>query len=64
MAKQLDELDVKWTRNTKRFYYEYKGHNSYYIPDFYIIDHDFYLETKGYWYNDKKTKNINCSKAE
>jgi predicted nuclease of restriction endonuclease-like RecB superfamily len=55
IAKKLDELKINWKRNTKRFYFTYKGRKTYYIPDFYINE-DFYLEAKGYWYKDKEAK--------
>lgn len=63
VAKFLEEHDIKWKRNTKRFYFEWDGKQTYYIPDFLIGD-DLYLETKGYWWpgrkeRTKKAVNIN-----
>jgi len=57
-AKKLDSENIQWIRNTKRFYFNWLGKYTYYIPDFYLIDYDLYIETKGYWYKDKfeKTK--------
>lgn len=57
VAKFLDKNDIKWKRNTKRFYFNWKNKKTYYIPDF-IIENKIYLETKGYWYKDKYEKTI------
>jgi len=49
VAKYLDENDIEWRRNTKRF--EYKNEEdckSFYTPDFYILEHDIFIEVKGY----------------
>jgi len=63
VAKDLDKEKIKWRRNTKRFYFEWNGKKTYYIPDFYFEDHDLYLETKGYWYSKEKfDKTIYCVK--
>lgn len=56
IAKQLDTLNINWIRNTTRFYYIYNDKRRYYIPDFYISDYNLYIETKGYWYGDKKQR--------
>jgi hypothetical protein len=55
IAKYLDTLDIKWKRNTKRFYFIFNNKKTYYIPDFYI-NNSFYLEAKGYWHGDKQQK--------
>ena len=47
-AKYLDKNNIKWTRNLTKFSYIWEGINRYYIPDFYIEEHDFYVEVKGY----------------
>jgi hypothetical protein len=49
LAVYLDENQIKWQRNKKRFLY-INEHNkqSFYTPDFYIVDYDFYIEIKGY----------------
>lgn len=57
VAKFLDLHNIKWKRNTKRFYFNWLGKDTYYIPVF-IINENLYLETKGYWYNDKKEKTL------
>lgn len=46
--KFLDEHSIRWIRNTDKFPYllEDKKHN--YIPDFYLLDYDMYIETKGF----------------
>ena len=43
VAKFLDENDIKWVRNTKRFYFDWGGKKTYYIPDFYIKEIDLFL---------------------
>ena len=62
VAKFLDKNNIKWIRNTKRFYYTFKGIQTYYIPDFYFPKLKLYLETKGYWYKDKKEKTYEAIK--
>lgn len=44
-AIYLDNQNIKWERNTKHFYYTEKN---YYIPDFYLIEENLYVETKGF----------------
>ena len=47
-AKYLDENNIKWKRNLIMFPYMYRRKMFYYIPDFYLIDEDVYIEIKGY----------------
>lgn len=47
-AKYLDENNIKWKRNTDRFKYNFKNEEHDYIPDFYLIELNEYIETKGY----------------
>lgn len=48
-AKYLDENQIKWVRNSKRFcYLDENNKERYYIPDFYLIDTEIYIEIKGY----------------
>lgn len=54
----LDEHNILWKRNTKRFYFSWKGKETYYIPDFYFPEIDVYLETKGYYWKDKREKTL------
>ena len=51
MAERLDELGVKWIRNPsiKLKYLTRSRRVRNYIPDFYLPDHDLYIEVKGYW---------------
>ena len=62
VAVFLDENKINWVRNTKRFYFEWKGTKTYYIPDFYLIDQDRYIEIKGYWRKDAEVKFIEFKK--
>ena len=58
IAKFLDEHNIEWIRNTKRMYFEWEGRRTYYIPDFYLPKQDAYLETKGYYWGDKREKTL------
>lgn len=57
-AQRLDELGVKWTRDTslKLQYRTEKLRLRNYIPDFYLPEYDIYLEVKGYWTEAAKWK--------
>lgn len=48
VAQYLDEQNINWIRNTKRFPYIHNGKNRKYTPDFYLTDDDVYVEVKGY----------------
>jgi hypothetical protein len=50
VAKYLDSIEVKWSRNKKRFQYfnSLKNKISTYCPDFYVSDWSCYIEVKGY----------------
>lgn len=47
-AKWLDENKINWRLNTTGFEYEYEGRIHKYYPDFYLVDDDSFVETKGY----------------
>ena len=50
-AKYLDRNDIEWRRPKEKFYYEFEGlksGNGYYIPDFYLVKEQIYVEIKGY----------------
>lgn len=50
-AKFLDDCNVSWKRNKKKFSYQFKNKKRKYTPDFYINDKNigsFYIEVKGY----------------
>ena len=50
-ARRLDELGIRWIRNPGlKLKYITRGRRARnYIPDFYLPDHDVYIEVKGYW---------------
>lgn len=50
-AQRLDELGIRWMRNPSiKLQYITRGRRTRnYIPDFYLPDHDVYIEVKGYW---------------
>jgi hypothetical protein len=50
-VKYLDENNINWIQNKNKFYYEFDGLMNkcgYYVPDFYLIDEEVYIEIKGY----------------
>ena len=50
-ADRLDTLGIRWIRNPSlKLKYTTRGRRARnYIPDFYLPDHDIYIEVKGYW---------------
>ena len=50
-ARRLDTLGIKWVRDPKmKLGYVTRGSRKRnYIPDFYLPEHDIYIEVKGYW---------------
>lgn len=47
-AKYLDANNINWKRNTTRFDYNFENKKHYYVPDFYLIETDEYIEVKGF----------------
>lgn len=48
-AQYLDSQDINWLKNNKKFpYYDEEGKMRNYIPDFFLIDYNEYIEIKGY----------------
>jgi hypothetical protein len=47
-AKWLDKQNILWKKNHKKFPYTWENKIHYYIPDFYLIDKNEYIETKGF----------------
>lgn len=47
-ARWLDQNNIVWKRNQKKFPYEYNGQIKYYIPDFYLVESQLYIEIKGF----------------
>ena len=47
-AKFLDEQGIKWRRPAEKFKYSFEGKDSYYTPDFFLIEQNLYIEIKGY----------------
>lgn len=49
VAKWLDDQQLTWERNNKRFpYIHLNGKQSHYVPDFWVEEWNAYLEVKGY----------------
>jgi len=48
VAKWLDDNNIKWTNKIEPFTYKWNGGDHLYFPDFYLLDHDWYIEVKGY----------------
>jgi hypothetical protein len=55
-ARHLDKNNVKWKRNNKKFPYTHNGEERNYIPDFYLIEKESYVEIKGYKTERDKSK--------
>ena len=51
MAERLDHLKIAWERSEdmKLKYFSKTGRKRNYIPDFYLPEHNTYIEVKGYW---------------
>ncbi len=51
LAMKLDDLGLSWERHDGLVleYRTVRGRKRKYIPDFYLPDHDVYIEVKGYW---------------
>ena len=47
-AKYLDKNKIQWKRNLIKFPYRYKKKLCYYIPDFFLIEENVYIEVKGF----------------
>ena len=46
LAKRLDELDIKWIRPEPLEWFDEEGIVHNYFPDFYLIEHDIYIDPK------------------
>lgn len=55
-AKHLDEQRIQWIRNEEKFSYLWEGKTLNYIPDFYIVDENEFVEIKGYVTEKDKVK--------
>ena len=62
-AKLLESKGVKFKRNTKRFYFEWEGRKTYYIPDFLLIEENRYIELKGFWHSNKEERFLEAIKV-
>ena len=51
-AKYLDKKKLEWQYESKTF----DLGNTTYTPDFYLPEHNLYIEIKGYWRDDAKIK--------
>jgi hypothetical protein len=58
-AKLLDRHGILWIKNTRAFpWRDGKRKRRWYVPDFYLPDHDLWVEIKGraYYTNQDRTK--------
>lgn len=46
LASILNELNILWIRPEHLWYQDSKGHNRRYYPDFFLVDHNIYLDPK------------------
>lgn len=61
IAIKLSEMNIKWVKlktNKDIIQYELDGVIKSYTPDFYLEEYDVYLEIKGYWWGNDKSKMI------
>jgi len=59
LAKRLDELSIRWERDTGKHRFNYidiKGKERKYYPDFFIPCFNLYIEVKGYWTDETRHK--------
>jgi hypothetical protein len=56
LAEFLDNNNVDWKRNTKRFDYFFEDKWRHYTPDFYLPKINIYIEVKGYKTNMDEAK--------
>jgi hypothetical protein len=47
VAIYMSENEIKWTRSKKSFTYVFEGREHEYFPDFYLPEHNLYIEVKG-----------------
>lgn len=55
-AKYLDKNKIEWKRNLIKFPYYFEKKLCYYIPDFFLIKEDIYIEVKGFETDRDKAK--------
>ena len=57
-AERMDNIEIKWERSTKVFftYLTKQNEQRKYYPDFYIPSKNLYIEIKGRWFPEEKTK--------
>ena len=48
VAMWFDDQNIKWSRTTPGFKYEWNNSIRTYFPDFYLPEYDVYVEVKGY----------------
>jgi hypothetical protein len=48
VAKFFDKNNIKWERKTKPIQYYWNNNHHLYFPDFYLPEHDLFVEVKGY----------------
>ena len=59
IASKFEEIGVKWIKpkiHSDILHYELNGEVRSYTPDFYLPDYDLYIEVKGYWWGNDKSK--------
>lgn len=56
-AIKLNDLGIKWEKVKKHAWkYQMHGRVRHYTPDFYLPEHDTFIELKGYWWGNDKEK--------
>lgn len=55
-ATYLDNNNIEWLYEIKKFPITYLDTNGTYTPDFYLVEDNKYIEVKGWWRDDAKIK--------
>ncbi len=55
-VEYLDDEDIVWKRNTKKYDYKFEGQKRKYIPDFYLPNKEEFVEIKGFEREKDKAK--------
>lgn len=58
LAIRLDELDINWTRPEPVAWVDSKGKTRNYFADFYLLDHDLYLDPKNTYCREQQAEKI------
>lgn len=63
LSEILNELNVHWIR-PKHFYYDLNGQKKRYYPDFFLSEHNLYIDTKNSYLATKDAEKIKLVKEQ